>query len=148
MKTFFSSFGINLEIVFEGVRRHFEKYPTSVVFLYGILGVFILNIIRQLLIWLEKKRGMPNQACRYLYIIRNEQDCNHFSYRKRFRQNGNNCEKCRGKTSNMTDSEAETRILSGSFLKRWIVRLANWSRTILPYASFVYTLVITALENN
>lgn len=148
MRIFFNSLGINLEIVFEGVQKHFAKYPTSIVFLFCILGVLILNIIRQLLIWLEKKRGIPNQACRYLYIVRNEQDCNHFTYRKRFKKNGNDCEKCWGKTSTMTDSEAETRILSGNLLKRWIVRLANWSRTILPYASFVYTLVITALENN
>lgn len=147
MKNFFNTLANNVAIVFESVQKHFEKYPTSVIFLYCILGVLFLNIIKQLLIWLEKKRGMPNQSCRYLYTIRNEQDCNHFSYRKRFKQNGNNCEKCPGKTSTMTDSEAETRILSSSIPKRWIVRLANWSRIILPYASFVYTLVITALEN-
>ena len=137
-----------LKIVFESVQKLFKKYPTSVVFLYCILGVLILNIIRLFLIWLEKKRGMPNQACKYLYTEGNRQDCNHFSYRKRFKKNGNDCEKCWGKTSPMTDSEAETRILSGSILKRWIVRMANWSRAILPYASLVYTLIITALENS
>ena len=139
---------INVEIMVESVQKHFEKYPTSLFFLYCILGALILNIIKQLLIWLEKKRGMPNQACKYLLIKGNKQDCNHFSYRKQFKKNGDDCEKCWGKTSPMTDSEAETRILSGSILKRWIVRTANWSRAILPYASFVYTLIITALENN
>ena len=138
----------DMEIVIESVKKHFEEYPTSVIFLYCIFGVLILNIIRRLLIWLEKKRGMHNQACRYLFVVRNEQDCNHYSYRKQFKQNGNNCEKCRGKTSAMTDAEAETRILSGSIWKRSIVRLANLSRNMLPYASFVYTLVITALENS
>lgn len=138
---------INVDIVFESVQKHCEKYPTSVVFLYCIVGVLILNIIRAFLIWLEKKRGMPNQPCKFLSTEGNQQDCNHPSYRNRFKKNGGDCEKCWGKTSPMTDSEAETRILSGNVLKRCIVRIANWSRTILPYASFVYTLILTALEN-
>ena len=148
MKTFLNTCWQQMGIVFESMQKHFKEYPTSWIFLGCIILVLILNIIRRLLIGLEKKRGTPNQSCIYLFTVRGEQDCNHLSYRKHFKQNGNDCEKCRGKTIEMTDSEAERRILSGGLLACWIVRLANGGRSVLPYVSFVYTLIITALANN
>lgn len=147
MKAILDTCWKQVEIVFEGMQTHFKEYPASRIFLGFIIVVLILNIARRLLIWLEKKRGTPNQACRYLFTVGDEQDCSHLSYRKRFRENGNDCEKCRDKMSQMTDAEAELRILSGHILVSWIVRLANGSRGILPYMSFAYTLILAIFTN-
>lgn len=48
----------------------------------------------------------------------------------------------------MTDAEAENRVADGTLWKRIILLLANCSKNMLPYISFIYTLVVTIFENN
>lgn len=147
MKTVLDTACKQMGIVLESMQIHFKEYPTTKFFLGCIMVVMILNIIKRCLVWREKKRGTPNQACIFLFTVRDEQDCSHLFYRKQFKENGSDCEQCRGKITQMTDAEAELRILSGNPWACWIVRLANGSKNILPYMSFVYTLVLTILAN-
>ena len=48
----------------------------------------------------------------------------------------------------MTDIEAENRVLRGQKYKRIIVLMANHSKNLLPYVSFLYTLAVAIFENN
>lgn len=48
----------------------------------------------------------------------------------------------------MTDVEVENRIVMGYVWKYRIVLLANYSKYVLPYISFLYTLAMTVFEKN
>lgn len=148
MQGYFSILLSQIKIVLEGIPEYFKESPVSMIFLSCIIIVFILNIFKRKLVLREKKRGTPHQSCDYLVTVRNEQDCNNTFYRKYFRENGNSCEKCRGKFLKMSDDEAENRVASGKFWKHAIVWLANFGKNILPYITFFYTLIIAILENN
>lgn len=148
MKGFLDSLLVQLEIVLNGVSEYFKESPMSTVFFVFIILVFVLNITKGFLVWLEKKRGTPYQSCKYLIEEDNEQDCSHLSHRKYFKSNENGCEGCRGKSFKMTDAEAEYRVADGNLCKRIIILLANYSKNMLPYISFIYTLVVTIFENN
>lgn len=148
MAKFIQDLFIQLEIVCKGAPEHFKQVPISALFFIYLILVFILNIIKRVLILIEKKRGTPHQSCEYLVKIKNGQDCNHPSYRKHFKNNGNSCERCHGKSFKMTDSEAENRVVKGNIFKCVLICLANYSKNMLPYISFFYTLVIAIFENN
>lgn len=137
-----------VSIICQGLPRHLKESPISTFFLIYIILVFILNIIKQDFICLEKRRGTPHLSCEYLFTSKNGQDCDHLYYRKRFKRNGNSCEGCRGKSFQMTDAEVEKRVDKGAVWKHIIIFMANYSKSLLPYMSFLYTLAMTIFENN
>lgn len=145
---FINSILDQIEIIWKGIPQHFKDSSVSTMFLAIIVVVFILDICKKIFIWWEKKKGTPHQSCEYLVKISGGQDCDHSSYRKQFKENGNSCEGCKGKLYKMTDIEAENRILRGKTCKRLIILLANHSKNLLPYVSFLYTLAVTIFENN
>ena len=139
---------VQIEIIFKGIPQHFKEFSVSAIFFVFVMWVFALNICKKIFVWWEKKKGTPHTSCEYLITVKGGQDCNHSLYRKQFKQNGNSCEKCKGKSFVMTDAEAENRVLLGRMWKRIIVFFANQSKNILPYISFLYTLAITIFENS
>lgn len=148
MSDFLISLLVQLDIVFNGVSEHFKESPLSTIFLIFLILVFVLNILKRVLVWLEKKHGILHQSCKYLIVVNNGQDCSHSSHREYFKQNENGCEGCRGKSFKLTDAEAENRVVDGAPWKHIILLLANYSKNMLPYISFIYTLVVTIFENN
>ena len=136
-----------VSIICHGLPRHLRESPISTVFLICIIIVLVLNIIKHCFICLEKRRGTPHLSCEYLFISENGQDCDHLSYRKRFKKNGNSCEGCRGKSFQMTNAEAEKRVVTGAIWKHIIILMANYSKSLLPYISFLYTLAMAIFEN-
>nr|WP_300797492.1 hypothetical protein [uncultured Acetatifactor sp.] len=137
-----------IEITCRAIYQHFKEFSVSKVFLIIVVVVFSLNICKRVFIWWEKKKGTPFQSCEYLVKVNKRQDCDHSFYRKKFKENGNSCEKCKGKSYKMTDIEAENRVLRGQKYKRIIVLMANHSKNLLPYVSFLYTLAVAIFENN
>lgn len=137
-----------MNIILKNFPEYFRESPISIIFLSFLCLVFILNITKSILIYLERKRGTPYQSCEYLIKLVREQDCNHPFHRKRFIKRGRSCEKCRGKSYKMTDVEAENRVAKSTFWKRLILLLASYGNNILPYVSFIYTLIIAIYENN
>ena len=133
------------ENICSNIPKHLEEFPISTAFLLFMVFALILNIVKKLLISLEKKIGLLDQSCIYLDTSNNKQDCKNPSYRKQFKKKGS-CEKCWGKSYNMTDEEAENRIAKGRIWKRIILLVANECRIMLPYLSFLYTLVIAILN--
>ena len=146
--TFINNILKQIEIIWKGIPQHFKDFSVSTVFFVFIMVVIILNICKKIFVWWEKKKGTPHQSCEYLVKVSGGQDCDHLSHRKRFKENGNSCEECKGKTYKMTDIEAENRALRGIKCKRIIILLANHSKNLLPYVSFLYTLAVTIFENN
>lgn len=142
MKTFIAQ----SEFVFENIFEHFSESPISATFFAFIVFVFFLNIIKRIFIWQERNSRTQNRRCKYLINLGNEQDCDISSQRKQFRKNGNSCAGCRRKALDMTDDEVENRIAMGYVWKYRIVLLANYSKYVLPYISFVYTLALTVFE--
>lgn len=148
MKAFLDILWTQVGIVFEDISKHFKEFPISGIFLTFLVLVFLLNVVKRVFIEMEKKYGTIDQSCEYLIIGKKGQDCKLLSYRKRFKENGNSCEGCRGKSFKMTDSEAENRIAKGVIWKHIIVLLANCGKNMLPYISFLYTLIIAIYKNN
>lgn len=146
-RLFMETLQTQIELISKGLSEHFKDFPISFIFLGFLILVFILNIIKRILIWIEKKHGSLNGTCQYLIVGSKEQDCNNSDYRKYFKENENSCEGCKGKSFAMTDAEAEQRAIKGSLWKCIIFLLANCGRYVLPYISFIYTLVITILNN-
>lgn len=139
MKTFISQ----LKYIINNFFEHFSESPISATFFVFIFCVFFLNIIRKMFIWQERKNVSRNHRCKYLINLGDEQDCDIPSRRRQFRDNGNSCASCRRRALEMTDDEAENRIAMGYGWKYRIVLLANYSKYVLPYISFLYTLAIT-----
>lgn len=148
MMIFINNILDQLEIILKGVPQHFKDFSVSTVFFLFIMVVFILNICKRIFVWWERKKGTPHQSCEYLVKVNGKQDCDHLSYRKQFREKGNSCEECKGKSYKMTDMEAENRVVRGKKYKKIIILLANHSKNLLPYISFIYTLAVTIFENN
>lgn len=146
--TFINNIIEQIEIIRKGIPQHFKDFSVSTVFFIFIVVVIILNICKKIFVWWEKKKGTPHQSCEYLVKVSGGQDCDHLSHRKRFKENGNSCEECKGKSYKMTDIEAENRVLRGKKCKRIIILMANFSKNLLPYVSFLYTLAVTIFENN
>ncbi len=144
MKTFI----LQLKFVIDNIFEHFNESPISATFFVFIFCVFLLNIIRKIFIWQEKKNRSKNQRCKYLINLGNEQDCDIPSQRKQFREKGNSCADCQRKSFGMTDTEAENRIAMGYVWRYRIILLADYSKSVLPYISFLYTLVVTVFGKN
>lgn len=137
-----------LKFVIKNILDHFSDSPISAIFFGVIFCIFLLNIIRKIFIWQEKKSKSQNQRCKYLINLGSEQDCDIPSQREQFKARGNSCTKCPRKYFEMTDSEAENRIAMGCMWKYVIILLADYSRNALPYISVFYTLTVAIFEKN
>lgn len=133
------------ENICSNIPEHFKEFPISTAFLLFLGCVLILNIARKILISSEKRKGILDQSCIFLDTSNNKQDCKNSTYRKRFKKRGS-CEKCWGKSYNMTDEEAENLIAKGVIWKRIVLLVANESKSMLPYLSFLYTLIVAILS--
>lgn len=135
-----------IQTIYESICNYLKSSPTSIFFSLFFFSVAILNIIRGILIWYEKKSMASNQRCKYLITDQNSSDCSLPSYRQGFHDKGDSCTGCAGKTLNMTNEEAMERAMKGATWKCVIIIIANSSRNILPYVSFLYTLSIAVFE--
>ena len=135
-----------LKLVIKNIFECFIDSPINAIFLAFIFCIFLLNVIRKVFIWQEKKSKSQNQRCKYLINWRGEQDCDIPSQREQFKAKGNSCADCRRKLFEMTDSEAENRIAMGCIWKYVIIILANYGKTAMPYISILYTLILAMFE--
>lgn len=148
MKKHMKTFLPQLKLVIKNILEHFNDSPISTIFFVIIFCIFLLNVIRKIFIWQEKKSKSQNQRCKYLINLGSEQDCDIPSQREQFKARGNSCADCRRKLFEMTDSEAENRIAMGCMWKYEIILLAGYSKNALPYISIFYTLAVAIFEKN
>ncbi len=135
-----------IQPIYESLCSYLKSSPASVTFSLFFSAVAILNIIRGILIWYEKKSMASNQRCKYLITNQSSSDCSIPSYWQGFHDREDSCAECPGKTFDITNEEAMERAMKGAWWKCIIILMANWSRNILPYASFLYTLIIAIFE--
>lgn len=136
----------NIQTVYDYFCNYLKVSPTSIIFSVFFLATAILEIIREVLIWQEKKRMAPKQRCQYLLTEQNSSNCDLPEYRQGFRERGNNCTGCAGKTVSIKNEDAIERMVKRAPWKLAIILMANYSRNILPYASFLYTLSIAIFK--
>lgn len=144
LDTIFVQLVTDFKLVFE----YFKGSLISTIFFVVLISISILNIIKKALIWQEKKANMKNKTCEFLIQRGNQQDCDILSRRQRFIDKGRSCKGCKGRSIKMSDAEAENRIKKGGFVKYLLIMLADGGRSLLPYISFCYTLVIAIFEHN
>jgi len=128
-------------------RNYLKLSPISSTFIFILFIVFCLNFVKAFLIWRERKQGDQSQSCKYL--IKKEDEHHYCSIRRRqkkFIENGCSCSGCKGKTFCMTNIEAEERAAAGAVWKKVVIQVANGSKNLLPYISFLYTLVLAIFE--
>lgn len=147
MTTFIKTLSNNIETIIAGFYDHLEAFPVSTIFLVFVVFCLFVNLFRIVLLRMERKRTKPHESCQYLVVGTKGPDCDLPSRRKRFKKNNDSCEDCPGKSFKLTDSEAESRIASSATWKRAIISLATYSNAVLPYVSFIYTLVATIFES-
>ena len=141
------NFLAEIKTVIKIFSAYFKLSPISSAFFFTLFVVLVLNAVKGILIWCEKKKGDPSQSCKFL--IKKDDEHRGCSIPRRqiaFKKNGYSCKGCKGKTFNMTNSEAEERAAIGAAWKRIIIMLANCSKSLLPYISFLYTLVLAIFE--
>lgn len=141
------NFLAEIETIMKTFSDYFKLSPISSAFFFTLFVVLVLNAVKGILIWHEKKTGDHSQSCKFL--IKKDDDnrgCSIPRRQKDFIKNGDSCKGCKGKTFNMTTSEAEERAASGAAWKRIIIIIANCSKNLLPYISFLYTLVLAIFE--
>lgn len=136
----------NTQPIYEFLCNYLKSSPVSIVFSLFFCAAAILNVVRGILIWYEKKSMALNQRCKYLITDESSSDCSVPSYRQGFHDRGDDCAECPGKTFDITNEDAMERAMKGSLWKCIIILMANYSRNILPYASFLYTLIIAIFE--
>lgn len=146
MAAFIAVWSFRVPTILEDLFAYFKSSPTSIGFFLFLLVVATLNIFKAVLIFLEKKKGYPDQSCRYLSPGRNGLVCELPSCEQGFKDRKNSCEGCTGKTFSVTNEEVSERIAASDMRKRVIILLANYSKGILPYISFLYTLLIAIFE--
>lgn len=148
MTSFFQTMFYDISTIWNGLSSHLQSFPISTIFLVIIILSVIVNTIKRILIWMERKRIKLHDSCQYLVAGSKGPDCDLPSRRKRFKKNNDSCAGCPGKSFKLTDAEAENRIACSSTWKRWILSLASYINAFLPYISFIYTLAVTIFENS
>lgn len=137
----------SFQIVFSSLYEYFKLSPISTAFFIFLLGTMLLNLIKEIIIWSEKKNVILSESCIYLVIEKSNQSCDLPSRQKDFKVRGDSCEGCKGKTINITKEEMEKRVANDSQWKCIIILSAKYIRNILPYLSFFYTLALAIFEN-
>ncbi len=145
MVAFIASLGSQISTSLKNLHDYFKSSPISTGFFFLFI-VAALNIFKAVLICLEKKKGYPDQACRYLFPGRHGPVCKLPSYEQGFKDRKNSCEGCSGKTFSITNEEVTERTAASAKWKRIIILLASYSKGVLPYVSFLYTLFIAIFE--
>lgn len=130
------------------LQEYFKSSPVSTGFFLFLLAVITLDILKMCLIYREKKNRDLYQACIYLCSGRDGPECNHSSCKQGFKDRNGSCEGCAGKTLPITNEDVVKHIIAGATWKRIVIAIANCSRSILPYVSFIYTLFIAIFEKN
>lgn len=148
MKNFKDLLLSQLKIIIKTAPKFFKESPISTIFFALVILILIMNIAKIILIILEKKKKTPNQSCKYLTRIENKHDCSHPAHREKFNKNKKDCTGCWGQSFKINDSEAEERIMTSSRCKFIFFFLANRGKNMLPYISFIYTLIITIYRNS
>lgn len=147
MVIYIKHFIVQIKEIMENLPEHFSAFPISSVFFFGIVFIFILNVLKRIMIGLEKRQMSSYHKCPYL-IIDEAQDCINSFYREKFKIGEIECADCPGKRRSITNINAENQIMAGKFRKRIVILLANFGRDLLPYLSFFYTLSVLILEES
>lgn len=138
---------IKVGCIIDVFRNYFKLSPISSSFIFILFIVFCLNFVKAILIWRERKQGDQSQSCKFLIKKEDEHHCCSIRHRqKKFIKNGCSCSGCKGKTFCMTNIEAEERAAAGAVWKKVVIQIANGSKNLLPYISFLYTLVLAIFE--
>ena len=123
-----------------------KSSPVSTAFLLLLGIIFVLNIFKRLLIWQTKRGESKKRPCESLDKGGTIQTCNNSAYKAKFSQTLS-CEGCRGKLVKITDIDAEYMAIKSSIWKGALITVANYGKGLLPYLTFIYTLV-TAIYNS
>lgn len=135
-----------IQTISRSLLVYFEASPISTSFFLFLFFVASLNILKSILIHWEKKNGYSDLKCRYLSIERDEQVCKLQSRKQEFKDRKNSCNGCAGRTFSVTNEDVADRLAASATWKRIAILLADCSRSILPYVSFLYTLFIAIFE--
>ena len=140
MVAFFSSCFFQIQTILTKLVNYFKSSAVGCCFFVFLFIVAILDIFKGILIWLEKKNGYPDQACKYLSSGRDSPVCNVSSRKQGFKDRNNSCEGCSGKTLSISNEEVSNYIIASGTWKRVFIVLTNCTRQMIPYVSFIYTL--------
>ena len=137
-----TSWGLQMQTLWNSLQEYFKSSSVSTAFFLFLLVVIALNILKMCLIYREKKKGDLDQACKYLDSGRDGPECKHSSCKQGFKDRKGSCEGCAGKTFSITNEDVAEYIIASGTWKRIVILIANWSKMLLPYVSFLYTLFI------
>ena len=146
MAAHISTLGFQIQAILKNLHEYFKSSPVSIAFFVFLLIVIVLDILKLRLIRIEKKNGFSDQACKFLDFERGGSVCRLPSCEQGFKDRKNSCEGCTGKILSITNADAVEQITASVTWKRSVVLIANCSRSVLPYASFLYTLFIAIFE--
>lgn len=143
-----TSWGLQMQALLNSLEEYFKSSPVSTIFFLFLFAVATLNILKMCLIYWEKKNGDLDQACKYLGSGRDGPECKQSSCEQGFKDRNGSCEGCAGRTLSITNEDVAEYIIANASWKRIVILIANYSRSVLPYVSFLYTLFIAMFEKN
>ena len=116
----------------------------SVVLIFILVLIGMLNIIEQCFIYYYKKKISGSEKCIFLRAYRNNVECTHNRHKKRFMKNGNSCRNCCGKSVEISNETVKSYIKARGLLFQIIIIGADFGSAVLPYISIVFTLLVAA----
>lgn len=137
---------LSIQAILKALYNYFESSLISTLFFTFLIVIAFLNAFKMFLVRSEKKNGYQDQPCRHLCSEREGPMCRLPSCVQEFKARKNSCEGCNKKSTSVPDEEVAERVSDSSLWKCFIVRAADYGRAILPYVSFLYTLIIAIYE--
>lgn len=110
-------------------------------FLTYMVIVLGLNILKNVLIWVCAKSERDNYQCEFLVVTGINQNCSSAIYKKRFKRKNNSCKGCFGRNVQQSKEDLERKARNTGPLVALIILLANWGKSLLPYAAILFTLL-------
>lgn len=130
-----------LIVFIDNFRSYLSKDRIAICILGFMIVVLILNAVKECIVLVYKKQESKNHKCRYLREGNDGLSCTHRSYLKRFSKTNGSCDRCFGRTMEVSKEDIEERASKSYRLVYVMFLLARAGKSLLPYVAIIFTLL-------
>lgn len=120
---------------------YLSKDKVALSFLIFMVIVLILNIIKEIITAIYRKKESQNHTCKFLKESIDGLSCTHRSHLKKFKKKNCSCDGCFGRTIEMSKEEAEESAGKINRVVNVLFVAARAGKSLLPYISIIFTLL-------
>lgn len=120
---------------------YLSKDKIALAFVSLMMVVLIMNIIKECIVSVYKKREANSHRCRFLKESTDGLSCTHSAHKKRFEKSIGSCDGCYGRTITMSKEDAEEGASKSNRVVAVVFLAARVGKALLPYTSILFTLL-------